>query len=267
MSVVLMLLLFGVVVGLVFILNNTVQVRKGRDPIGFFGTWLAFLTAALPFTALVILDEPQPFADTAVLLIAAGVILFSVPLLLFELRRPMRNLLQSRGLLGIGVGALLVIARFTVPLTYAYLNPAPESTAEPVISDAVRADEEAFASPTLPTFLTNTPAPTSTATRTPRPTLTPTSTRRPFGRPTSTPTPTLVATGCTAQVTVNLRLRAAPNTDAATLATIPFDTVVPVFGRSADVNWLLVSYEGLTGWASGEYLALDEGCSDIPLSE
>ncbi|MBZ0290866.1 MAG: hypothetical protein K8I30_24785, partial [Anaerolineae bacterium] len=50
---------------------------------------------------------------------------------------------------------------------------------------------------------------------------------------------------CAACLTVNFRLRAAPNTEAETLM-IPGDAIVPVFARRADQSWSLINYEGLT---------------------
>lgn len=265
------LLVFAALFTLVFVLNNALQMFR-RAQIGFISTWLAFLAALVPLSALLYtywLDTPQPLVNQGVLILALLTIVLSVGNLLIELRRSGRKLRQSRGILGIGVGLLLFVAQFSVPLTSAYLAETPESTAEPSASNAVRADEPNL---TIPEFITNTPAPTltnvpsPTMTRTTRPTASPTSTRRPFGRPTATATATFAATACEARPTVNLRMRAAPSIDAETLLTMPFDVTIPVFGRSADSMWWLVAYDGVNGWVSGEYLGLGAACEDVPVS-
>lgn len=47
---------------------------------------------------------------------------------------------------------------------------------------------------------------------------------------------------------VNLRLRAAPGGEM--LATVPFGIDVPVYGRSADDDWVLIAYDGVSGWVA-----------------
>ncbi len=54
-------------------------------------------------------------------------------------------------------------------------------------------------------------------------------------------------------VDYTLRLRSAPNTTSETLARIPSGTTVQVTGRTADAAWLLVAYDGKTGWVSARF--------------
>ncbi len=53
-----------------------------------------------------------------------------------------------------------------------------------------------------------------------------------------------------------LRVRAAPSLRAQTVGFIPFNKTVPVYGRSADGNWLAVSYGNLRGWIAARYVRL-----------
>jgi uncharacterized protein YgiM (DUF1202 family) len=117
-------------------------------------------------------------------------------------------------------------------------------------------------------FPTVTPPPTSrpTATRTPRPTVTATNTRERFTTRTPTPTPTLPSP-CLARAEFNVNLRAEPDLEAALITTIPFETVVNVFGRNDDSTWWFVEYEGNGGWVSGEFVTVTSSCSRLPVRD
>ncbi|NWG16400.1 MAG: SH3 domain-containing protein [Chloroflexi bacterium] len=54
-------------------------------------------------------------------------------------------------------------------------------------------------------------------------------------------------------VDYTLRMRAAPDTTSAILASIPHNTTVTATGRSADGRWLQVTYQGQTGWIAAQY--------------
>jgi len=126
---------------------------------------------------------------------------------------------------------------------------------------------------------TRTPAPTGTTaaptrtppdTRTPRPTRTPVATDTP--RPTRTPfvtrTPQPSATAsvtCFAVTNYNLRLRAAPDSDAETLLTIPYSTAITLTAQTSDGAWYATEYEGRAGWVAGEFLTLGPNCSALAL--
>lgn len=60
----------------------------------------------------------------------------------------------------------------------------------------------------------------------------------------------------TARTRYVLNFRTAPSTSALRLGRIPWRTEVPVYGRSADSQWLLVTYNGVSGWASARYVTL-----------
>lgn len=62
-----------------------------------------------------------------------------------------------------------------------------------------------------------------------------------------------LSNGSTARTTANLNLRSSPSTSARIITTMPDGSTVTVRARS-DI-WYSVTYNGTTGWASGNYLA------------
>lgn len=111
------LLITGVIASLVFISFNFFQVLRKNTQTGFFSTLLAFLTTLLPVTALAV-NQPDtassltaPAIGLAVVVIIAGAVM-----LFLELRNPERVLNKSHGILSIGVGVLIMIAVFAVPI-------------------------------------------------------------------------------------------------------------------------------------------------------
>lgn len=110
---------------------------------------------------------------------------------------------------------------------------------------------------------TLTPSLLPTESPSPRPSATPSMTRFAYHTRTFTPSPTAV-TPCIATVNYNLRLRAEPTSESATLLVIPFATGLQLTGRSADSTWWLTSFAGETGWVDGEYISLSAGCENLP---
>lgn len=72
------------------------------------------------------------------------------------------------------------------------------------------------------------------------------------GTPTAQAGATAPTTG--PRVLVNLNLRSAPSLDGEVLAIIPRNSGIEVIGRSADSNWLRVTYNGTTGWVSAIFV-------------
>lgn len=256
----LLLLAAGGAFGLLFALNTLLQTFRRAPKIRFWHTLLAFLAALLPLAGLVagVLNQ----ADTAlsirvVLALAALLGVVGVLAALLELRRPER-LKGSRGVLSLGVAALLGLATLTVPASAESLLMTPTPFALPTITPTPPATATRTQSPT-PTLTT-----TPTATRTPRPTATPT--RPAFATRTPTPSPTQ-PTPCTAVTDFNLNLRAAPDRQAPVRLSIPFNTAVSLFGRSADSGWWYAVYEDTDGWLDGGFLTLDFDCAALPVRD
>ncbi|MBL8134539.1 MAG: SH3 domain-containing protein [Anaerolineae bacterium] len=73
-------------------------------------------------------------------------------------------------------------------------------------------------------------------------------------------TPAAPTWTCVVTVNFNLNLRTAPSVDAERLLTIPYTSVLAATERTDD-NWWHVTYEGIEGWVSGEYLTADAACA------
>ncbi|MEO8607546.1 MAG: SH3 domain-containing protein [Chloroflexota bacterium] len=264
----LLLLLAGAFFGLSFILNAVIQSIRKQTRIGFFQTLLMFLVVLLPLLALVgnqLSENPIQMVSTAALVVAGILMVLSLILMLFELRRPDR-LKQSRGVMGIGAGLLLVIATFSVPLSANIALNAKQSTTTPLVVAAENTAEAGVSSAAIATA-TRTPTasatPTITPTRKPRPTITPVATRFQFVTRTPPPTATL-PNPCLALANYNINLRAKPEADAEVLATIPYNNTLTLFGRNADSSWWYGEYDGKSGWVKGEFISPSSSCADLP---
>lgn len=61
----------------------------------------------------------------------------------------------------------------------------------------------------------------------------------------------------TARLRYTLNLRLGPGTNFQRIGKIPYRTIVPVYGRSGNSGWVLISYRGVTGWISSAYITLE----------
>jgi Ca2+/Na+ antiporter len=277
---------FGALFALLFLLITLIKTITHRDKVVFLDLLLAFLATLLTVLALAYyaMEPSQRVAVVQTLALGLGLVLavFGVLVLVVELRRS-TNLRGSRGVLGIWMGVLMVASTFTIPrVADRLLSPTPTAVVqsagdEPAAQAATEEIQtEPPATPAPPPVATNTqpaatPQPTQAAatqmpTRTPRPTHTPTMTRTPFRYSTRTPepSPTYVAS-CEGTMGYNLRLRAAPDENSETLATIPFDAVLQIHGRSEDGAWLYVTHENQVGWVSAQYVTVNAVCGDLPV--
>lgn len=66
-------------------------------------------------------------------------------------------------------------------------------------------------------------------------------------------------------VDYNMNLRTAPDSAADSQTTIPFGTTLAVAGRSADNAWLLVNYNGQSGWVAAGFGRLSAGIVSLPI--
>ncbi|MCA9909199.1 MAG: hypothetical protein KC519_11165 [Anaerolineae bacterium] len=258
-----LLAVFGVLFAALFLINNLVKTLLKRERISFLDLLLAFLAALLPGLGLLFeaLNGSRTPLLTNLLLVLGGVVaVFSVLLILAELRRPQR-LRQSRGILGLGIGSLLALASISIPntaVTFAIPTPTPIQVAAQGSNS--RPTETVLPSPTP----TSTATLTATVTYTPtaRATSTATATRWAYQSPTPLPTLTLSAP-CIALVDFNLRLRALPDRDSETLLVIPFSTTITLYARSQDSSWWFAKYEDQTGWVDGEFITRSASCDEL----
>lgn len=277
----LLLVAAGVIAALVLLLNVLIKTLAGREKTGFWDVFLVFLTTTLLVLALVFDHETpgeptQPLVANGALAVGAVLAVFSLLIMLLELRRPQR-LRDSRGVLLLWAGALIVISTFTVPLIADNLVTMPETPTAIVAVMTEVATEEVMADADAPTRRAASPTPaasdtpTATATTTLRPTERPTATASPtrerfvYSSPTPEPSPTLV-TPCVGSVLYNLRLRAEPNEEAETLLTIPFETNIAIYGKDASQPsyWYTV-YEDTEGWVDVEFVQATSACDAVPV--
>lgn len=260
-----MSILVGVLAAVIFILNVVVKALLRRERVGFIDWTLAILTTALVVAAVTI-EQLRVDSDPAWLQIAllTGVSVAAVGLvvIILDVVRKQR-ILASRGLLALGVGALLALSSVSVPYTstaLAFPTPTPIQVAQ-LSAAATRQPTVTRAQPTVappsPTPLAATPSLTATP-------LPPTATLWTYATRTPLPTATPV-TPCLATTDFNLRLRAAPSREAETLSVIPFGTVIMLTGRSEGSAWWYAELDGQTGWLDGEFLTLSAACERLPL--
>ncbi len=88
----------------------------------------------------------------------------------------------------------------------------------------------------------------------------------PVPEPTPIPTEPSGVT-LTAVTQVNLRIRSIPNQTGAVLDLLPPATPVPAIGRNNVSDWVLVSFNGIQGWVSGDFITLDGDLSSLPVAD
>ncbi len=255
----LLLVAAGGVFTLLFIINLISQTLRQRPKIGFWHTLLAFLATLLPITGLSDANLDGTLSITTrqiVLLLAAIMIVASGVAIAVELRRPQR-LKQSRGVLGIGVGMLLLLSAFSVPMIaeniYASIPPSP------TLPIALAAEVTSGAGTMRPS---NTPFPTFTPTLSPAPL-----TNTPFSFATNTPEAgeTSIVLSCEATTIYNINLRAEPYAESALVGSIAFNTTISLLGRNADSSWWAADYRGRSAWIRSDLLNLNENCAALPI--
>lgn len=249
---------------LLYGLNALLQSIRRPPRVGRFALYLAALVMMLPLVALIRLasaDQPEPLALPMLLIVAAGLGVFSLIALVAEVTRPER-LAGSRGVLGLGVALLLALSTVTIPATrQVILAQLPPTPTLPVLSLAQLQAVTTTPSPTRTPFPTFTPS----QTRTPRP-VTATATSTPIQFPSRTPAPTeTLPTPCIANTQYNVNLRAEPDTTADLVATLPFGTTVTLYGRNADSTWWYSEVEGRRGWLKGEFIIVSPACANLPV--
>lgn len=271
---------------IIFTLYNAVQTLRGRFAVNFTGTLLAFLSTLVPIVAIFFNHsggDPLPMIDLAAGGIALLVIVSSAIFFLIERARTEqaeRHPDSSRGLLGMGAGTLLMVSTLVLPVvTGAFVplvTPPQTGLAQVAPSDSADADTEPTEAPVaVAAFPTNTPQFEPTPVNTPvvlpeLPTREPTLDRTQVAvAPTQTAvqqaTQVVAAVDCTGVNPNNLNLRAEPDVNTERISTIPYGTTLTVHGHNGDSTWLNVTYDGQTGWVSGEFVEFVSGCASLPV--
>ncbi len=265
----LLLVLAGALFALFFILIAIIRSLRKSTKITFVELLLAFLAALLPLAGVIegsMGDTPAPQPLRMALLTGAVLVVMGLLIVLLELRRE-QKLKQSRGIFSIGVGTLVILATFTVPITSRQILLPARATVTPIDVAALQTTPTqggpTHTATAVPSAIATA---TPTMTRTPRPTRTATATLYVFVTSTPLPTSTLPSP-CLALTRFNINLRAKPEADAAVEATIPFDNAISLYGHSEDSIWWYGEYEGKQGWLKAEFLTLTASCDKLPVKQ
>lgn len=65
--------------------------------------------------------------------------------------------------------------------------------------------------------------------------------------------------------TDNAQLRSGPGREHSSLGIVPYNTTLPAAGRNEDSSWVMVSYNGSTGWIAQFLLSWTGNLDTLPL--
>lgn len=296
----LLLINLGLLAAILFAVFGLIATLRQRPGVGFWTTLFALVALVGVLVALNLpasmtaanmptpADAPPlpalPPVDQLATIAAAILLVAGVVLLVIERLRLKAALSQSRGVLGLGAGTLLLVGMFVGPMLADAVVPTPPASA------ATEAAADTDGSTSLTAFtagaaaqVSSPPAPLPSATPRPiiptttpppprpvMPSPTPTNTMVPLVRGTTTEeTPASAGSGtgsnttaanCTGFVQNNLNLRSEASTDGDILVTIPSGTGITLTGSSDDGAWLSATYGQMHGWVSADYVLLGDSC-------
>lgn len=267
--------IIGGVFALLLILYTLWRTLRQHSGVSFLGLLLGLLTIA-PTSIYILRNEPAGGLPAPVILLAGMLLIAGLILAYIDHRRAKPGLNKSQGVMTLGVSGLLLASIFIDPAIVDTLAKSTKASAgTPVVISAAESASTATGALSTPTetetnvardiasLMTNTPAPTITAVPT-RYLPDPLPTR--FIYTTLEPTAThVVVQVCEALVQHNLNLRTESSAQSQLLTTIPFSTVVPVFGRNPDNTWLYIRYNNRFGWVSAEYVIPKSDCQNLPV--
>ncbi len=276
----LLLMMVAGIFALLYSVMGGIRAIKKNGTIGFIDLLLIFLIALLPLVAVVMDNQPSTEFSTIEVMslwLGGALVVSGLVIALLELRRPQR-LKQSRGILGMGAGILLLVmtlitfltARMEAQVAIAQL-PMPTATLFLEKTDAVVVTHTPTITATAPPSATHTAMVTRTpirlATSEPLATflLTPTRTPNPNQTPTAIPNTPAPIIPCLIVMNFNVNLRETPTADGRIIISIPFETTVFGISRSEDSLWWEVEYENFRGWVFGEVVTVTSTCRELPI--
>jgi hypothetical protein len=62
-------------------------------------------------------------------------------------------------------------------------------------------------------------------------------------------------------------MRTEPNLDADLVQTLPFDTVLSLYGKNEDASWWFVIVDDQPGWVSAEFVIASPTCDSLPVRD
>ncbi len=242
-----MLPIIGGVFALLLVLYSLSRSLRRHTGVTFLSLLLGLLTIA-PLSIFIVRSEPTDGLPIRVILVAGMLLVAGLIMAFIERRRAKPGLNKSQGVMTLGVSGLLLASIFIDPAIVDTLAKSTKaSSGTPAVVSGTGSSSAATMEVSTPTtaattiarsnaqLMTNTPAPTITAIPT-RYLPDPLPTR--FIFTTLEPTATSAEVQlCEAVVQHNLNLRSESSAQGELLATIPFSSVIPVFGRNADTTW------------------------------
>jgi hypothetical protein len=267
-------LLYGVMGG--------IRAIRKSGTIGFFDLLLIFLVGLLPLVAVVMDNQTSTAFSTIEVMsvwLGGALVVMGLIIALLEIRRPQR-LKQSRGILGMGTGILLLVMTLITFLTARLeeqvaiaQNPIPSITISPEKTDEViiistntpTITATATLSATHTAMVTRTPIRLATSEPLATFLLTPTRTPNPNQTPTAIPNTPAPIIPCLVVMDFNVNLRETPATDGRIIISIPFETTVFGISRTADSLWWEVEYDNFSGWVFGEVVTVTSTCRELPV--
>jgi hypothetical protein len=145
----LILIMSGALFAAVYLLNGLIRAIRKNERVGFMDLLLAFLAGLIPLGAVIAsnMDSASYGTEESIVIgLGAALVIGGLLITLLELRRPAR-LRQSRGILAMGTGLLLVVMAVVTPLIAAnrmFLSQAdalPSPTPGPTQSAQAQAQE------------------------------------------------------------------------------------------------------------------------------
>ncbi|MCC6616098.1 MAG: SH3 domain-containing protein [Anaerolineae bacterium] len=115
----------GVLMPLPYIVYAVIQTVRGKLRITGFGTLLAYVAVLIPLIIIAIqtVNDAEPAILTMAAVASGAVVaLFSLILLIRDLRRPDRSLNHSYSILGLGVGLLVIAGTLLTPTVLAQVD-------------------------------------------------------------------------------------------------------------------------------------------------
>lgn len=250
-----------------FILFGVIGSIRNKARVGCWSNIYLFLGGSLMIASFVLNalsdEEPANVGLLAAFIGIASLIVASLVLVVLDRSNDQYEGMYSRGVLGAGMGAILLVAAIFIPIVPNTIIPIPSPT--PIVA-AVRNTPVAIdvvVTGSSDTTIEMQPTSEPTITRTPLPSPSPTRTRRAYIPPTTTPTPIAprVADNCGATINVNANVRSEPTTDGEVVAIVPAGRYVSVVARNTENTWWQIEFERQQGWVFGDLLSLDEVCT------
>lgn len=259
------LLLIGAALGFLYVARTILSARSDNRTPTFIDQIAVLGMVGVLALAIVLDNQIVNEQDTVELgVITLGLVFAIFSLITLVLGRRDGDANDARGFLGIGIGLIIILLAFAVPM----LNQAVPSPTE-----------VAFA---LPTAINDGPPSSGSNLGSQRsinnsqrlqvaPTQTPLSLDTTIPSPVPpdiyffTPTPTPEGLACEGVIQVDLNLRKYPSVAEGNIVGLaPQDKDVLITGRNEATSWYYIEFDIYEGWVDADFVEANEACETIP---